>query len=74
MDTLHWIGVHQKATNEPIPHQLGAVLHELETLIEEEDGAIGLGCDRSAFKATMARLRSLACTCSTEMPLPAGEP
>jgi hypothetical protein len=57
---LHWVGLHQAATNEAIPFQLGDILFELERKSEQSSHFMD---ERSEIIEAIKQLRDLGCHC-----------
>ena len=62
LKNLQWIGLHQIATNEPIPYQLPEIIQELESL-KDQGRFPNLGND-VGFRSALRNLRDLGCVCS----------
>jgi hypothetical protein len=62
LQTIHWIGRNQNATNEALPYQLGAVLNQLERAFDQVVGTSRFGHTAGLLQA-IRDLRSLGCEC-----------
>jgi hypothetical protein len=62
LQTIHWIGRNQNATNEALPFQLGDVLRQLEKALDQVVGTSRLG-DTAELSQVIRDLRSLGCEC-----------
>lgn len=62
LHTLEWIGRHQAATNEAIPHQLNQILSELEVMSQEPSC---FGDESAKVRKAIKQLCDLACNCGT---------
>ena len=57
---LLWVGLHQDATNQAIPFQLGDIIFELERRLERSPHSMN---ERSEIFEAIQQLRDLGCSC-----------
>jgi hypothetical protein len=62
LQTIHWIGSNQNATNEALPFQIGDVLNQLERVLGSKMGIPRFG-DTAGLFEVIRDLRSLGCEC-----------
>jgi hypothetical protein len=62
LQSIYWIGRNQKATNEALPFQLGEVLNQLESGLDQVVGITRFG-DAAGLLKAIRDLRSLGCEC-----------
>jgi hypothetical protein len=62
LETIHWIGRNQNATNEALPFQLGGVLSQLGMALDQVAGSSRFG-DTAGLLKVIRDLRSLGCEC-----------
>jgi hypothetical protein len=62
LQTIHWIGRNQNATNEALPFQLGDILNQLERALDQVVGASRFG-HTAGLLQVIRDLRSLGCEC-----------